>query len=398
MRKIIAIIRKDVLLRFSSVTEWLFFLILPVIFTFIVAGGSGGPSDPRILLMVVDQANSSLSTDLLNALQKSDTIRIESTSLSKAEEGFSQRRVSAILIIPADFSIENLAQGPVSLEVREQPNNLNALVAEREIGSIVGRASSSLQIASGSVSQAERIQPFLSTTARQSYFTTALENAQSLLANAPDRLDIIRGSTPDQIEYDPQANSSAGQLITWVFIPLIGLSALFAYERQKGTLKRLLTTPTSKVTYLMGTITGQVLVAILQMGLLIGFGILVMDVNWGSNIPALSLIMLVSALAAASLGTMMGTFVRTEGQASGLSIMIGMLMALLGGCWYPLELFPAAVQQAVKILPTTWAMQGMLDVSIRGQGLSGIMPEAGVLLAFAVIFFAVGILRFRFNE
>ena len=86
-------------------------------------------------------------------------------------------------------------------------------------------------------------------------------------------MTVVTGTTEDQIEYDPRANSSAGQLITWVFIPLIGISAMFAYERQKGTLRRLLTTPTRKSTYLLGTIVGQVLTALVQMLLLVGFGI-----------------------------------------------------------------------------------------------------------------------------
>ncbi|MBS4016274.1 MAG: ABC transporter permease, partial [Candidatus Latescibacteria bacterium] len=81
----------------------------------------------------------------------------------------------------------------------------------------------------------------------------------------------------------------------------------------------------------------------------------------------------------------------------GLSIMAGMVMALLGGCWYPLELFPAAVQNIVKMLPTTWAMQGMLDLVLRNGGLVEILPEAGVLLGFAVVFFGVGVIQFRYE-
>ena len=170
------------------------------------------------------------------------------------------------------------------------------------------------------------------------------------------------------------ANSSAGQMITWVFIPLIGISSVFAYERQRGTLRRLLTTPTGKGTYLLGTILGNVFWALVQMTLLVTFGALVMKVNWADNPAALAVMMTASALAAAALGTMLGTFVKTEGQASGLSIMLGMVMALLGGCWYPIELFPAVVRNIVKVLPTTWAMQGMLDILLRGQGVVGILP------------------------
>ena len=74
-----------------------------------------------------------------------------------------------------------------------------------------------------------------------------------------------------------------------------------------------------------------------------------------------------------------------------------MVMALMGGCWYPLELFPQAVQNIVKILPTTWAMHGLLDIVLRGQGLTSILPVAGVLLGFSAVFFTIGIWRFKYE-
>ena len=42
-----------------------------------------------------------------------------------------------------------------------------------------------------------------------------------------------------------------------------------------------------------------------------------------------------STLAAAALGTMLGTLVKSKGQANGLAIMIGMVMAMLGGAGTP---------------------------------------------------------------
>ena len=114
-------------------------------------------------------------------------------------------------------------------------------------------------------------------------------------------------------------------------------------------------------------------------------------------LSALAVLMLASALAAAALGTMLGTFLRSEAQAMALSIMLGMVMALLGGCWYPLEMFPQTVQNIVKVLPTTWAMRGLLDIVLRGQGLSAILPDAGILLGFAAVFFGIGIWRFKYE-
>jgi linearmycin/streptolysin S transport system permease protein len=397
MKKIFAIAWKDTLLRFTGWSEWLFFLILPIVFTLVLAGGTGGSQDSRVRLVVVDQANSPLSANLVAALENSRAVRPNLLTLSQAEAQFSQRSASAVLIIPAGFDLAHLEKGTIQLELRQQPNNLNAMVAQRAVMAVISRVSSAADIANDSVARAEQIRPFSSAQDRQTYFNQALTQAQSLISAAPTRLMEATGTTKDPIDYNPGANSSVGQLITWVFVPLIGISAMFAYERQKGTLRRLLTTPTSKSTYLLGTIFGQVVTALVQMLLLIGFGIFVMKIDWGSQPLALAVMMVSGALAAAALGSTLGTFVKSEGQASGLSIMTGMVMALLGGCWYPLELFPPAVQTMVKILPTTWAMRGLLDIVLRGQGLTAILPEAGVLLVFAFLFFVIGIWRFRYE-
>ena len=398
MKKILNIFWKDTILRFSSKSEMLFFLILPIVFTFILAGGTGFQNvDNRIRLLVVDQAQSTLSRQIIAELDRSETVRPDVMALAEAESEFDSRNASALLVIPADCDNETLRSGEILLDLRQLPNNLNGQAAQRAVQSVLYRLGSAVSIARNAVLEAEKVRPFDKEADRQAYFDSALESAQTLMNEVPDRLNVVLGGTKDPIEYDPRANSSAGQMITWVFIPLLGISAAFAYERQRGTLRRLLTTPTGRGTYLLGTILGFVFWALVQMTLLVTFGALVMKVNWADNPAALAVMLTASALAAASMGTMLGTLIRTESQASGLSIMLGMVMALLGGCWYPIELFPAVMQNIVKILPTTWAMKGMLDILMRGQGVVGILPVVGVLLGFAALFFVIGIWRFKYE-
>jgi ABC-2 type transport system permease protein len=398
MKKIFAIAWKDAIVRFSSSSELLFFIILPIVFTFLIAGGTpSGDEDNRIRLLVVDEAQTSISQQILAELENSTAVRSEVVSREEAQSQFDERRASAVFIIPAGIDTASLHDGFAEVELLEQPNNINATVAERAVLTAIRRVSSAVSAAQNAVSAREANLPFTSDAEKQTYFESSLELAQAIQQDAPERVTVVEGTTEDQVEYDPRANSSAGQLITWVFIPLFGISALFAYERQQGTLRRLLTMPAHKATFLLGTISGQVAMALVQMLLLVGFGILVMKLNWGREPLALFVILFVSALAAAAFGTTLGTFIKSEGQASGLSVMFGMVFAMMGGCWYPLELFPPAVQNAVRILPTTWAMQGMLDLGLRGGGLVDILPEAGVLLGFAVIFFSVGVMRFKFE-
>ena len=398
MKKIFAIAWKDTIIRFASSWELLFFIVLPVVFTYLLAGGTpSGNEDPRIRLPVVDEARTSISQQIVDELENSTAVRPDVIARAEAQSQFDDRRADVVFIIPAGINLKSLQKGEAGVELLQQPNDMDATVAERAVLTAIRRVSSSVSAAQNAVKQREAIQPFTSDAEKQAFFESSLEMAQSIQKDAPERVTVVEGSTRDKIDYDPRANSSAGQLITWVFIPLFGISAMFAYERQKGTLQRLLTTPASKATFLLGTISGQVAMALVQMLLLVGFGILVMKLNWGREPLALFVILLASALAAAAFGTAMGTFIKTESQANGLSIMFGMVFALMGGCWYPLELFPPAIQNVVKVLPTTWAMQGMLDLVLRGGGLRDVLPEAGVLLGFAVIFLSVGVWRFRYE-
>ncbi len=398
MKKILPIAWKDAIVRFSSASELLFFIILPVIFTILLGGGtSGGDGETRIRLLVVDEAQTSISEQIIQELEASTAVYPVITDREDAQKQFDARNASTIFVIPAGVDAASLQNGAAEVELMKQPNNINATVVERAVLTAIRRVSSSVSAAQNAVAQREAKQPFASEAEQQAYFDSSLELAQNIQESTPDRVVVNQAATPDQVEYDPRANSSAGQLITWVFIPLFGISAMFAYERQQGTLRRVLTTPTRKATYLFGTIFGQVVMALIQMSFLVLFGIFVMKLAWGTAPLALFTVLLAAALSAAAFGTTLGTFVKTENQASGLSIMFGMVFALMGGCWYPLELFPPVVQNVVRILPTTWAMQGLLDIVLRGRGLLDILPEAGVLLGFAAVFFAIGVWRFRYE-
>jgi len=403
LNKLTAIIRKDTALRFEGRSELLFFLILPLIFTFLIGGGlpaAGGGGDNRLLVPVVDEDGSERSAALLAALAAGDVARPAAMSRAEAEALLAGEDAAAALIIPAGFGAALSAEGPAAglpaqVTLLVSPTSNAGPAIESEINRAVNALARPLLVAGNATRGVDAVRPFADETARAAFLTEALAAAEAEAA-PPARVAFTVAATVAG-GYDQRAQASAGQLITWVFIPLLGASGLFALERVLGTLRRLLITPTRKSTFLLGAIGSQYLIALAQMTLLVLFGVLVMRVPWGRDPLALMVILVTFGLAGVALGTALGTFVKTEGQSSNLSIMIGMAMALLGGCWWPMELFPAGLQQVVKVLPTTWAMSAMTDITMRGHGLVDILPEAGVLLAFAAAFFVVGLWRFRYE-
>ena len=400
MSKVIAIALKDMKLRFSGKTELLFFLILPLIFTLLLSGVLFGGGSNKIVMVVVDEDKSDLSNKLVSLLQSSEVVIPSLLVRESAQETFDKRDAAAILIIPTGMETNLKAGQPVTLDFTLDPSNNNGFAVQQEVQKAMGQISRSLAVANASVLEAEQIQPFADAAQRQSYYDQSLAAAQQEFSSAPSRIIISqpKNSVDIQTQKETQAaQASAGQLIIWVFIPLLGTSELMAYERVWGTLRRLVTTPTRKPTFLLGIITGQFSSGLIQMLMLVVIGVVLLKVPWGQNPLALLLLLISFALAAVAMGTMMGTFTRTPSQANGLSISMGMVMGLLGGCMFPLEMFPPAVANVAKILPTTWAMMGMTQLTVYNAGFIQILPYAAVLLGFALVFFVVGVWRFRYE-
>jgi ABC-2 type transport system permease protein len=398
MSKVIAIALKDLKLRFSGKTELLFFLILPLIFTLLLSGVLFGSGSSKIVMVVVDEDNSDLSHKLVSLLQSSEIVTPSLLARESAQEAFDKRDAAAILIIPSGIEASLKAGQSVALDFTLDPTNNNALAVQQEVQKAIGQISRSLAVASVSTREAEQIQPFTDAAQRQAYYDQSLTAAQQEFASAPTRIVISQPENTVDIQTQKEtqaAQASAGQLIIWVFIPLLGTSELMAYERVWGTLRRLVTTPTRKPTFLLGTITGQLSYGLVQMLMLVVIGVVLLKVPWGQN--PLALLLVSFGLAAVAMGTTLGTFTRTPSQANGLSIASGMVMGLLGGCMWPLEMFPPAVANVAKILPTTWAMMGMTQLTVYNAGFIQILPYAAVLLGFSLVFFVVGVWRFRYE-
>lgn len=402
MKKIAVIAAKDIIGTLTNRYELIFFLLLPVLFTVVTGVGLGGnnpeeaAADTRFEVLVVDLDQSELSASFARLLQESDVVRPENATEQEAAAQLEEQQAAAVLTIPAGFGETALSGGAASIQLKELPDASQALAIEEAVRAASIQFGSSLAAAQASVDQASRQRPFESPEEQASYFDQGLEMAQSLASDPPVTINVVRPETTRQ-SVTGFEQASAGQLVTWTLITMIGAAEVFVDERIGGTLSRLLTTPTRRGTIVAGKIGGRLALGLIQMAILIGFGALALKVSWGRSWPALILVIIAFALAAVSLGVMVSPFLKTRSQAGWVVVMISMLSSALGGAWWPLEITPPTYQTVVKVLPTTWAMTGFTDVIVRGQGVAGVLPEVGVLLLFALVFLVIGIRRLKFE-
>jgi ABC-2 type transport system permease protein len=401
MSKLLAIAWNHIRIEFEDRSTIVFFLILPLAFTVIVGAALGGNSnsnsDTRPVVIVVDVDQSALSQEFVTALQGSKIMRAETMSQAEADRAFEDDQAIGVLVIPIGFQSAALNGQPIALNLKAANDN-RSLAVEQDVRSIMEQTGGAVLAARAAVSEAERIKPFADEPTKQAYFAASLKMAQGLLKNPTARIEATQPDTTETVQPgEGFAQSSPGQLVTWVMTTLFGVAGFLVYERVNGTSRRLAVMPMRNSTILSGNFAGRFTLGAVQMILMVGFGALVLSVPYGNDPLALAVMLITFGVAGTAFGLMLGTFSRTMSQAGGLSILFAMLFAALGGCWWPLEITPPIYQTLVKVLPSTWAMQGLTDIIVYGKGLSDVWLNAVVLLVFAAIYFVIGVRRMRLD-
>ena len=121
------------------------------------------------------------------------------------------------------------------------------------------------------------------------------------------------------------------------------------------------------------------------------------SVTSGATPPLVIAVLLVYGALMATLGILLGSLARTEGQAAGIGVVSANVLAALGGCWWPIEVTPGWMQKLQLFLPTGWAMDALHKlISFAGDPVS-VMPHLIGMLVLTCILVVMSVKVFRYQ-
>lgn len=183
--------------------------------------------------------------------------------------------------------------------------------------------------------------------------------------------------------------------VMFVFFLVNIMARSFIHERQLGTLRRLRISPVSPTGLLIGKTLPFLVVSVVQTLLLFVFGRLLFGMSWGEQPLWLLPVGFCTSMAATSLGLLVATLVRTDSQVSAYANMTVILMAGISGCLMPRDWLPPTMQDVSLATPHAWALIAYDQLLHTGTAnLGTVMECCASLLAFSVLFFVLGSLRF----
>ena len=421
MAAILAIVRQDLRVFLSRRSNLPGLLVTPVVMTVIIALVTGGAfnSAPVNRLDVIDQDNSPASLQFLDSIRQAnkdvtlcpmDNTPADVCALGKSNtltENQALDRVAdstslALLEIPAGFGADLAAQKPTTLTLHS-PSNFGTSQAAQQVVqaalSQINTASVASQVGLSAISLLQG-QPLTGGPLQQmqnALYQRALVMGKT--KNVTVNLELSGSNQAPSVGESLQnglGQSVPGMGTMFVLMTIFGGMAALIVERQQWTLQRLAVMPVSRSTLLAGKILGRFCLGLLQFLVVFIVGAL-LGMDFGKDPLALLLLTIVYTLAITAISFAIGSGLKNPTQASGISLLLTLTMAPLGGAWWPMSISPQFMQIIGHVTPVAWAMDGFTALTYQGAHLADILLPVAVLVGMTVVAFLIAIPLFRYQ-
>jgi ABC-type multidrug transport system permease subunit len=166
-------------------------------------------------------------------------------------------------------------------------------------------------------------------------------------------------------------------------------------ERERGTLEQLLVSPLSRWGLMLGKLVPYLCIGMLMAILLFGIMRFIFAVPIAGSVLAMLFSTLVYVFALLSLGLLVATKAENQMQALQMSMTFIMPSVFFSGFIFPRETMPWIFYAIGAVLPTTYFIDLMRAIILRGANLFEYWPSLAIMSVMAVLLFCVCSLRFR---
>jgi ABC-2 type transport system permease protein len=167
--------------------------------------------------------------------------------------------------------------------------------------------------------------------------------------------------------------------------------------RRRKLLRRLLASPMSRWEYLLSFLFSRLCLLLLEVPVFLVLAKLLFRVPIRGPIPELALLCLLVSLAFSALGLLIASRVETIEGASGLMNLAMLPMWIVSGVFFPANRFPDAVQPIIRALPLTAAIDALRANMLRGEAVSTLLSQLGIITGWLIVSFFLALRFFRWR-
>ncbi|MGB9926857.1 MAG: ABC transporter permease [Methanosarcina sp.] len=168
-----------------------------------------------------------------------------------------------------------------------------------------------------------------------------------------------------------------------------------AGERQDGTIVRILMTPITKRSVILGKTIHQLILQLFRGVILILIAYFILGVQMNGSWLLVALVLVIFTLVGVGLGITMSASVNDIESFMQMNLLVTLPSMFVTGVFYPLSSLPDWMRIIAYVMPLTYANDAMRTIMIKGQGLNYIATDLIILSLFAIVTFSSGVYLFR---
>lgn len=176
-----------------------------------------------------------------------------------------------------------------------------------------------------------------------------------------------------------------------------GMGFAIVDARRKKLIKRLIATPMPKAYYLLSFLLSRLVLLVVEVLVVLGFGVLVFGVPIRGSLGSLLALCFLGSFSFSALGLLVASRPRTIEAASGVMNLVMMPMWIVSGVFFSSQRFPDVVQPVIRALPLTATIDALRLHMLQGATFSQLTPQIVTLSAWLVICFALALKLFRWK-
>jgi len=174
-----------------------------------------------------------------------------------------------------------------------------------------------------------------------------------------------------------------------------GIGFALVDMRQRKLLKRFVATPMRRTDFLMALASSRLILMVIEVGLLLSFGILIFHMRVLGSFFSIVLIGALGAISFGGLGLLTASRAQKIESVSGLINIVMMPMWIFSGVFFSYERFPPMVQPFIKALPLTALNDALRAVILEGATLVSQSGRIAVLIVWGGVSFILALRWFR---
>ena len=224
------------------------------------------------------------------------------------------------------------------------------------------------------------------------------------VANTLTIVFIAKGieATGGQIDVDRVTTTLLVGAVVWAYLGIIFeiLTETVAWERWEGTIEYTFMAPLSRPIHLFGMGAFAIVYGVIRAVLLFGVVALFFDLDLSqANFVAALVVLLVASISFIGIGMMTAVLpLISPEKGTQLGFIAQGLLLVVSGVYYPVDVLPQWMQWISVISPATYALDGMRDAIIDGDGLSAMGDEIWPLIVIGFVSIPLGLEVFRRGE